>query len=151
MEENAVSNGVIEIESPKKNIKHVKRKQSFKDSYSQEFDGIIRRLSQGCHYAFYSTCRTDFTVCYGGINDIKKHINTDKHKLSSVSILANHKINNFFTSDEILDVTRAETLFTEFIIEHSLPLSVADHAGFLFRKMFPDSKIVHRYRSAIFS
>ncbi|RUS81174.1 hypothetical protein EGW08_011039 [Elysia chlorotica] len=45
-------------------------------------------------------------------------------------------------------VARAEALFTAFITEHNLPLAVADHAGELFRKMFPDSAIAKKYRCA---
>ena len=33
-------------------------------------------------------------------------------------------------------VTKAECLFTHFIIEHNLPIAAADHAGKLFREMF---------------
>ena len=36
---------------------------------------------------------------------------------------------------------RAEALFTEFIVEHHLPLACADHTWQLFRKMSPDSNI----------
>ena len=46
------------------------------------------------------------------------------------------------------DVTKAELLFTNFLIEHNLPLATADHAGPLFRKMFPDSKIAEKYACA---
>ncbi|RUS75869.1 hypothetical protein EGW08_016358 [Elysia chlorotica] len=45
-------------------------------------------------------------------------------------------------------VARAEALFTAFITEHNFPLAVADHAGELFRKMFPDSAIAKKYRCA---
>lgn len=36
---------------------------------------------------------------------------------------------------------QAESLFTGFLMEHNVPLSAADHAGPLFRKMIPNSKI----------
>ena len=36
---------------------------------------------------------------------------------------------------------KAELQFTNFLIEHNLPLATADHAGPLFRATFPDSKI----------
>ena len=42
-------------------------------------------------------------------------------------------------------VAKAEALFTAFLVEHNLPLSVADHAGPLF-KMFPDSAIAKKYK-----
>ncbi|KAL5017913.1 hypothetical protein ScPMuIL_003635 [Solemya velum] len=42
-------------------------------------------------------------------------------------------------------VTNAECLMTHFIIEHNLPVSVADHMTHLFPKMFPDSKIANNF------
>ena len=54
---------------------------------------------------------------------------------------------DFFTGSKDLSVTRAETLFTEHIIEYKLPLACADHAGQIFRKMFPDSTIASKYGS----
>jgi hypothetical protein len=33
-------------------------------------------------------------------------------------------------------VTNAEILFTNFLIEHNVPIAVSDHAGPLFRKFF---------------
>ena len=42
---------------------------------------------------------------------------------------------------------RAECYFTSFLVEHNLPLSAADHAGALFKKMFPDSEVAKKYGS----
>ena len=39
-------------------------------------------------------------------------------------------------------------LFTGFLVEHSLPIAVSDHAGPLFRRMFPDSEIAKQYSCA---
>ena len=49
-------------------------------------------------------------------------------------------------------VTRAEVLFTGFLVEHNVPMSAADHAGKLFKQMFdvPGTNprdIVQRYSS----
>ena len=41
---------------------------------------------------------------------------------------------NFFADSKDLTVTRAEALFTEFLVEHNIPLACADHAGPLFKK-----------------
>ena len=43
-------------------------------------------------------------------------------------------------------VAKAEALFTALIVEHNLSLSVADHAGPLFKEMFPDSAIAKKYK-----
>ena len=37
-------------------------------------------------------------------------------------------------------------LFSGFLGEHNLPLRTENHAAKLFRNMFPDSKIVNKYR-----
>ena len=41
---------------------------------------------------------------------------------------------------------KAKLIFFGFLIEHELPLTTANHAAKLFRNMFPDSKIVNKYR-----
>ena len=43
-------------------------------------------------------------------------------------------------------VVKAELLFPGFLVKHNLPLSTANHAVKLFRNMFPDSKIMTKYR-----
>ena len=43
-------------------------------------------------------------------------------------------------------VPKAKLLFSGFLVEHKLPLTTANHAAKLFRNMFPDSKIVNKYR-----
>jgi len=47
-----------------------------------------------------------------------------------------------------LQVTRAEVKVTNFLVQHNLPLAVADHLGPLFRDIFPDSKITKSYGTA---
>jgi hypothetical protein len=65
--------------------------------------------------------------------------------------LGNHKVSSFFETKESpieLQVTNAEILFTNFLIVHNVPIAVSDHAGPLFRKMFPDSEIAKKYGCA---
>ena len=38
-------------------------------------------------------------------------------------------------------VTKAEVIFTNFVLEHNLPFSVADHFTDLCKQMFPDSEV----------
>ena len=40
-----------------------------------------------------------------------------------------------------------ETLFAHFLVEHNIALSASDHAGEMFRNMFPNSKIAKSYAS----
>ena len=44
------------------------------------------------------------------------------------------------------DVATAEALFCHFLVEHNLPFALGDHAGDLFRRMFPDSKIAKQFK-----
>jgi hypothetical protein len=54
-------------------------------------------------------------------------------------------MDSFFSADKDLDVINAEVMFSNFLVEHNLPLSVADKMGPLFRTMFPDSAIAKKY------
>ena len=45
---------------------------------------------------------------------------------------------NVTSSNETLDAIKAESLFIKFIVQHDLPISVADHAGNFLTPMFPD-------------
>ena len=61
------------------------------------------------------------------------------------------KITNSFLSekdDVSTMVIGAEVKFAAFLLEHNLPIAAADHAGPLFRSMFPDSRIASYYGSA---
>ena len=51
----------------------------------------------------------------------------------------------YFTKDNDYSVTKGEIGFKTFLIEHSIPFSVADHATKLFHKIFPDSAIAKKY------
>ena len=53
-----------------------------------------------------------------------------------------------FCKKEDLSVIRAEVLFMDFLVEHSIQPAVADHTGELFRQMFPDSRIAKKYACA---
>jgi hypothetical protein len=44
-----------------------------------------------------------------------------------------------------MKVMKAELLFSNFLVEHNLPLSVADHATPLFKAMFPDSATAEKF------
>ena len=45
-------------------------------------------------------------------------------------------------------IIAAEVKFTNFLVEHNVPLAASDHAGALFKSMFPDSKIAAGYSAA---
>ena len=75
--------------------------------------------------------------------DVERHISGLTHKSKSREISEHPKIMYSFLpqSTSIHEkVTSPEVKFTGFVLEHNLPLNVADHTGPLFRSMFPDSK-----------
>lgn len=120
-------------------------KTHFSKAYTEEFPAIIASRKGEAH-AFCSVCRCDFTVSHSGRGDILKHVQTKKHQDGVKCVNSNRKLD--FSVKNDTSVIRAECYFTAFIVEHNLPLSCADHAGPLFRKMFPDSDISKRYSCA---
>lgn len=120
--------------------------QHFREAYSAEFPCILRSR-KGEKFAFCSVCACDINIAHSGKSDIVTHIKSVKHGANTKSKDSNTKINAFFTSPSTdnNEVIRAECLFTSFLIEHNVPISAADHAGALFRKMFPTSDIAKKY------
>ena len=54
-------------------------------------------------------------------------------------------MNSYLVRDTDTRCISAEVKFTTFLIEHNVPLAAADHAGPLFRSMFPDSQTASLY------
>lgn len=73
------------------------------------------------------------------------------HQSRTKQVGANGRISDCFVSDRdsiALKVVGAEVKFTGFLLEHNLPFAASDHAGPLFRSMFPDSQIARFYGCA---
>lgn len=126
--------------------RNVKKKYAtvFNKSYSEEFP-CITSSRKGNTFAFCTLCCTDFSILHRGKGDIVAHVNRQKHQEMAKTTKDNKKIEVIQVDYSVI---RAESLFTSFIVEHNLPVSVADHAGPLFRKMFPDSEIAKKYGCA---
>ncbi|XP_063215641.1 uncharacterized protein LOC134527170 [Bacillus rossius redtenbacheri] len=120
----------------------------YNKAYSDKFPCILTS-KKGDHFAFCSLCRSDFAVSHGGRWDVVKHIQTKKHQDNVRCVDANKKLSFCGSaSRQEESVTNAECLFTCFVLEHNLPVSCSDHAGLLFRKMFPDSAIAQQFGCA---
>jgi len=90
-------------------------------------------------------------VCHQGYRDVERHLKGLLHQSGSRIVMQTQKITNSFLSekdDVSTMVIGAEVKFAAFLLEHNLPIASADHAGPLFRSMFPDSKIASYYGSA---
>ncbi|KAE8297834.1 hypothetical protein D5F01_LYC02305 [Larimichthys crocea] len=123
-----------------------KKPQRFLDSYRERWPCL--NTSRLPNHAFCTVCKVDLDISHQGAADCRRHVEGTKHKKLESTLASIPKINTKFFGEQDLKTIRAETLFTNFIVEHNLPLSVADHAGPLFRKMFPDSQIAQQYGCA---
>ena len=83
------------------------------------------------------------------MHDIERHVSSKRHVGVGKVGRRTPKISSFMGSEkpslQQLDVIQAETLFMKFLVEHNIALSAADHAGQLFRHMFPGSRIAKEY------
>lgn len=122
--------------------------QKYKESYHEEWP-CISKSRKGELHAFCTTCSRDFSVNHGGSNDVKRHIISATHKDLSKVRSTSQSIAGFFKKpDEEDKIIKAEMLFTGFLVEHNLNIASSDHAGPLFRRMFPDSNIAAKYGCA---
>ena len=131
--------------NPKQRKVTKKRKCKYQPAWSARGFSASKK---GPSFVHCDVCGTTFSIAHGGINDIKKHIATIKHKDTSKS----HTLKDFFqppTSTALnTSVIKAEVLFANFIAEHNLPFLLADHFTRLASVMFTDSKIAKGFSSA---
>ncbi len=104
---------------------------------------IASKLSDS--HAFCTACRLDFSVAHGGVNDCTKHMASAGHKQKAGVLSSTSKITTFMSTNSELGTTKAEVMFTNFIVEHNLPIAVSDHAGGCYIPMQSDSNC-HRSR-----
>ncbi|XP_056598364.1 uncharacterized protein LOC130417080 [Triplophysa dalaica] len=135
-----------ESSRPPKKIKRAHAPQQFLKVYQEQWPCL--RQSKLLNHAFCTLCNYDIDVSHQGASDCRRHVEGKKHLKIVAATDSTPKINAFFLKSQDLRPIRAETLFTTFIVEHNLPLAAADHAGPLFRKMFPDSEIAKQYSCA---
>ena len=96
----------------------------------------------------------DFKISHGGFDDIFRHVGSAAHKAKSTAVHKSSHIMSFFSSSRSnaeptshqMQVICAETLFTSFLVEHNCSISAADHAGKLFREMFPGNPVAKDYK-----
>ena len=127
--------------------------QKWKNEYSLHWP-VLTKSNLSDSHGFCSACNVHFSVSHGGKADCRKHILSAKHASLSALSYQSKNITNFFVKPgessglSLNESTmKAETLYTNFIVEHNLPLSVADHATKIFKEMFPDSDIAKSYSS----
>lgn len=127
-----------------------RRHQTFKAEYTEQFK-CIKPSSKGNQYAFCKYCRQDIKISHGGANDINRHLEQEKRKTNEKAEVSamnmSQKLTSFAKRDDYSTI-KAEVLFTDYVVEHNIAINATDHAGPLFRKMFPDSNIAKQYGAA---
>ena len=97
------------------------------------------------HSKIDTLCKKHVSVKCGGREDLNKHVETKLYRQIAQTVQTTSPMTLFVTTDSDTEVTKAEMLFTHFLIEHTLPVAVSDHARPLFRQMFGDSKAAAKY------
>ena len=103
----------------------------------------VKVKSRTVHNTQQCTIRnSDIKIAHDGADDLVRHVTSKRH-LDKGSVT---KISTFFDQPTSFDlgVIRAETLFTHFLLEHNVGLSAADHAGKLFKQMFPHDPVAKK-------
>lgn len=122
--------------------KRSKKLQTFSGDYTKKWSCIVpskRNTNSAC----CTHCSSDFGIGHGGSNDIQVHLKSVKHRTAAAEASSNsrsHDIAQFFVAKDN-SVTNAEVKFTQFLIEHNIAFSAADHLSQLVKNAFPDSKI----------
>lgn len=114
--------------------------QSFREAYTKEWSFYVSSKVSKNH-VLCKICGCDFSIAHGGRDDCRRH---EAAKSVKTEKLKCQPLDNFFGGKDD-DPTHAELLFTSFLVEHNLPLAVADHAKDLFKAMFTDSNIAKKF------
>lgn len=95
--------------------------QRFRVEYAVEF-AVVWKSTVGDSHAYCVIFNCDFSIRHGGIGDIDKHVQSAKNVAKVESSAPLRKIEHFFAESKDLSVMQAEALFTQFIIEHNIPI-----------------------------
>lgn len=115
--------------------------QVYRKEYSVRWPVLCRSM-KSTHHVFCSVCHVDFSIAHGGKNDCFRHVEGRRHRQNADLCSSNRNVGMMLKTGDNLNTIKSEALFAKFLIEHNV---AADHAGPLFKKMFPDSKIAADY------
>ena len=133
---------IIMASKPTKTVRH----QKFLTEYTAKWDFIVPSV-KGETYARCNSCNSDFSIKSSGAYDINIHIESAKHKSSAEARASNHAITSFFASEkDDFSVIRAETLWTQFVVDHNMPFTTSDAFTDVVKQMFPDSKVASKFQ-----
>ncbi|GFN86361.1 immunoglobulin-binding protein 1-like [Plakobranchus ocellatus] len=136
--------------------KKSKRTCTFRPQYTETWPCLVQS-KRDFSSARCTVCNADFSNSHGGKDDCRRHIESQKHVKIAKESTSCKPISHFLAGSQhsSLDeaVTRAEVIFSGFLVEHNIALAAADHAGKLFQSMFLNSEhsaadIIRKYSSA---
>ena len=103
----------------------------------------------GDPYKFHCVrCGKKLSCDHQGVKDVSDHCKKDSHKANFESSKSQSSMKGFLKSNDSKfdeQVLNAEVMMTNFLVQHNISLSTADHLSSLFKEVFPDSKIAKKY------
>ena len=90
-------------------------------------------------------CKTNFSVAAGVLYDVKRHAKRSTHVTAVEASSKTKNITNFVDDTKSSSIILSETLFSNFVAEHNLPFSLADHFTKLLPKLCADSQIAAQF------
>ena len=100
--------------------KYPKYNTKFNVAWKKDFKWL-KESDKGPDYALCVLCDIHIKTCYGGASDLRRHQDSISHVRNSSASSASQSISSLFGSSASGDrVTKAETLFANFVAEHNL-------------------------------
>ena len=124
-----------------------KRKVKFNTEWTETYP-CIGKSAQGVDYARCTLCVCDFAVSSGGRTDVRRHVETARHKRMAQTVVATKGGMGQYVAkgDNAIDgVTKAETRMAYWLAYHNLPMSAAEEYSRMVASLFPDSRIAKTY------
>ena len=87
----------------------------------------LKKSDTGEDMAHCKLCNTNFSVTAGALYDVKRHAKRSIHVTAVEASSQTKSITNFVDDKKSSSVILSEILFSNFVAEHNLPFSLADH------------------------
>ena len=127
-----------------KNRKYVAK---YQPEWATQMDFICASDKEAM-FGYCKVCNVHLNVSFGGKCDVVRHSKSAIHDTLKNATKTQPQMKSFFvTTDLSTNVLTAEVKFAQFVAEHNLPFSVADHFTKLAKQLFPDSDIAGKFTS----
>ena len=145
----------METDSDRKTPASKKRTQCYRTAYTEKY-AFIKPTTSDPSRVFCETCKSEFGIRYGGIDDVRRHVEGARHESKAKALESSKKskpIKSYFATQNAvsnldLDVTKAEVTMVDLCVELNLPMSSLDKFTKTFKKIFHDSKIAKNFQCA---